>query len=239
MNLSELKEIFLNFFFPSICFSCKKDIPYNHKHPLCPKCVSELFYISKPYCEICGIFLENGGRLCYNCFHKKEKYNFEFSRSVFMYNKSISSIILAYKYGRIKWLYKWLSFIIIERFRFYDEFKEYNAITYVPLSRIKEFKRGFNQTQLIADKLSRHYNLPLINSLIKIKETKNQVALNQEERKKNLVGSFIVRVPDDVKNKNIIVIDDVATTMSTLNEVSKTLRNAGAKRVCCYTVAKE
>lgn len=157
-----------------------------------------------------------------------------------MYNKEISSIIIAYKYGKYDWLYKWISRKMIDKLKDYDEFKDYNFITYVPISKKKLKKRGFNQSELIARDISNETGLILIkNSVIKVKEGESQVNLNAKEREENVKDSFNVIKPELIHGKNIIIIDDVATTMSTLNELAGVLKEAGAKKIACYTLARE
>ncbi len=157
-----------------------------------------------------------------------------------MYNKEISSIIIAYKYGKYDWLYKWISRKMIDKLKDYDEFKDYNFITYVPISKKKLKKRGFNQSELIARDISNETGLSLIkDAVIKIKEGKSQVDLNAKEREENVKDSFNVIKPELIHGKNIIIIDDVATTMSTLNELAGVLKEAGAKKIACYTLARE
>lgn len=157
-----------------------------------------------------------------------------------MYNKEISSIIIAYKYGKCDWLYKWISRKMIDKLKDYDEFKDYNFITYVPISKKKLKKRGFNQSELIARDISNETGLSLIkDAVIKIKEGKSQVDLNAKEREENVKNSFKVIKPDVIEGKDIIIIDDVATTMSTLNELAGVLKEAGAKKIACYTLARE
>ncbi|MCX7647212.1 MAG: ComF family protein [Elusimicrobiales bacterium] len=239
MFLKEVKETLLHFLFPPVCFSCERDIPQGEKDILCIQCLSNLIYIKPLYCKLCGIKID-GGEVCYHCRKRDKKYKFEFSRSVFMYNKEISSIIIAYKYGKCDWLYKWISRKMIDKLKDYDEFKDYNFITYVPISKKKLKKRGFNQSELIARDISNETGLSLIkDAVIKIKEGKSQVDLNAKEREENVKNSFKVIKPDVIEGKDIIIIDDVATTMSTLNELAGVLKEAGAKKIACYTLARE
>lgn len=239
MFLKEVKETLLHFLFPPVCFSCEMDIPQGQKDILCAKCLSNLIYINPLYCKICGIKID-GGDVCYHCRKRDKKYKFEFSRSVFMYNKEISSIIIAYKYGKKDWLSKWISRKMIDKFKDYEEFKEYNFITYVPISKKKLKKRGFNQSELIARDISNETGLGLIkDAVIKIKEGKSQVDLKAKEREENVKDSFKVIKPEIIKDKNIIIIDDVSTTMSTLNELAGVLKESGAQKIACYTAARE
>ena len=112
----------------------------------------------------------------------------------------------------------------------------------IPLSPKRYRERGFNQAELICKKLieiDQDENFRLEeNVLIKIKNTEHQVRIqDRRARLKNLIGSFAVKNEALVKNKNIILIDDVTTTGATLNEARKTLKQAGARKIIAFTIA--
>jgi len=112
----------------------------------------------------------------------------------------------------------------------------------VPLSKSRMRERGFNQAELICNnitKLDEGKNLTLLkNVLIKIKGTKHQARIeNRRERLKNIIGSFSLVNSELIKNRNIILIDDVITTGATLFEARKVLKRGGARKVIAFTVA--
>ncbi len=106
------------------------------------------------------------------------------------------------------------------------------------LDRLKE--RGFNQSELIAEIFCRKTNVALkTDNLKRIKATKNQAELkNAEERKENIENCFELARPEEIKNKNIVLIDDVFTTGSTVGEAVKTLKKAGANKIIAFVFAK-
>lgn len=118
----------------------------------------------------------------------------------------------------------------------------------IPLSKQRYRERGYNQAELICKKLMtlnmksdlRHgvdYELET-NILIKHRETAHQARIkNRTERLKNLSGSFSIKTPEKIKNRNIILIDDITTTGATLNEARKTLKKAGARKIIAFAVA--
>jgi len=124
----------------------------------------------------------------------------------------------------------------------------------IPLSPKRYHERGYNQAELICKELikindlresvddpylSHGVNMKLEkNILIKIKETEHQARIkNRNERLKNLIGSFAIKNSELIKNRNVILIDDIITTGATLNEARKTLKQAGARKVIAFTVA--
>ena len=99
-------------------------------------------------------------------------------------------------------------------------------------------KRGFNQCEIIARKLGEKLDLPVYSDIVKIKNTKEQKALSKEERFINIKGAFKVKNSNNIKNKKIILIDDVITTGATLLECEKVLKENGVKEIKILTVAK-
>jgi ComF family protein len=111
----------------------------------------------------------------------------------------------------------------------------------LPLHKNRKRIRGFNQAELIAvGFISAVSSSRLIlepNLLVRTKNTKPQVELSGEERRQNIVGAFAVSDPNVVKNKTILLVDDVKTTGATLEEAARVLKEAGAKRVWAMTAA--
>jgi ComF family protein len=112
----------------------------------------------------------------------------------------------------------------------------------IPLSKARMWERGFNQAELICKELialDENKNFKLENGvLIKTNDTKHQARIeNRAERLRNIVGSFSAQNVEQIKNKNIILIDDVTTTGATLREAKKILEQNGARKVIAFTVA--
>jgi competence protein ComFC len=112
----------------------------------------------------------------------------------------------------------------------------------IPLSKGRYRERGYNQVELICEqlvKLDNNVNFILENNvLVKPKDTEHQARIkNRKERLKNIIGSFSTKNENLVKNKNIILIDDILTTGATLTEAKKALKKAGAKKIIAFTIA--
>jgi competence protein ComFC len=117
--------------------------------------------------------------------------------------------------------------------------QEYILVT-IPLSRKSLHKRGYNQSEIIAKDIASRSDGGLIvkNLLKKVRETPTQHSIkNRNERLKNLRDAFVVTDLELVKGKNIILIDDITTTNTTLVEAKRVLKNAKAKSVLAFTVA--
>jgi len=108
-----------------------------------------------------------------------------------------------------------------------------DVVVPVPLHRSRERVRGFNQAELIAVRTG----LPVLNRVLRRrKNTPSQTGLTRSERKRNLAGAFELR--GDVRGRKMILVDDVYTTGSTMNEIARTLKRGGAERVEVLTVAR-
>lgn len=109
----------------------------------------------------------------------------------------------------------------------------------IPISRTRSRERGYNQSELIGSSVSVLFGFPVIkNCLIKSRHTRKQgISKSKEERMVNITDSFSVSHPEYIKDKSVIIIDDITTTGSTLVEARNILLAAGASRVTAWTVA--
>jgi ComF family protein len=109
----------------------------------------------------------------------------------------------------------------------------------VPLHIKRLRQRGFNQSLLLAHRMSVRYEMQLsYDNLIRVRPTRPQVELRGDERIKNVEGAFALRRPDQVRGKRIILVDDVFTTGATMNECASVLKNAEASQVTAFTLAR-
>ncbi len=116
---------------------------------------------------------------------------------------------------------------------------ENTVITYVPMWPKKERLRGFNQAELIAQKMSRLLSLAKQPILEKVRDNRTQVGLGPKEREENVKGAFRCVIPDVTHCRNVLVVDDVYTTGATAKECVKVLREAGVKNVWVFTLARK
>ncbi len=114
-----------------------------------------------------------------------------------------------------------------------------DCVVFVPMHPVKKFIRGYNQTEILAREFSKLSGLPVIKALKKNKLTAAQHNLSADDRRKNIVGtfSFNQKKRPKIEGKNIILIDDIMTTRSTMNECSTVLKNNGAENVDAVSIA--
>lgn len=188
--------------------------------------------------EICISCLEEGYvGLCPKCLKNiKRIRNVNNSYSYGYYVGSLKDLILSFKYKENYLAAEILGGFLCQTIK--DNNIEYDVILYVPLSKKSKKKRGFNQCQILANKVSEKYNIPISKSLVKIRETREQKILSKEDRKSNIADAFDIINANEILNKNVLLIDDVATTGVTGLECEKVLIRYGAKKVSILTVAQ-
>ena len=114
---------------------------------------------------------------------------------------------------------------------------EDTTITFVPMFRKKEKRRGFNQAEIIAKKVGEMTGSNVLSLLEKIKDTPSQTKLDKEERLKNIMGSF-KRKEGIICNSNVLLVDDVWTSGATMKECARVLKKSGVKRIFGFTLAR-
>jgi ComF family protein len=116
--------------------------------------------------------------------------------------------------------------------------REIDLIVPIPLHPRRLRQRGFNQSQLLANAVSKYFGVPEKESLLRIRDTKPPFDLSRKERLLNIVGAFKVSNPSFVSNKRVLLVDDIYTTGATMTEGIKVLKAAGAKRIEILTMAR-
>ncbi len=205
---------------------------------LCCKCWGTLIFVNKPYCSKCGklftvdIF-EN--MICGWCLKHKPKYKYQ--RVLMKFNLSAKILIHKFKYYDTFHYGKYFAKIMYIR---YLKNIEFDVIVPTPMHKKRRVFRQYNQIQVLGNYLAKISKKPLINtSLLKSKNTKQQSILGKKARMSNLSGSFYVKDMYLIKNKCVLLVDDVITTGSTIKNCTEVLLKNGAKEVIvlalCYT----
>jgi len=234
--LSLTKEFILDLLFPKFCLNCGKEENY-----LCDNCFSLIDILERQYCPFCNspkVVIDN--KTCSFCKRTKNLTGLYCAASY--ENFIIKKLVNQFKYGScIKELSKPLSFLITAHFNALGvKFTKAHIILIpVPLYKKKQKQRGFNQAEEIGKNLSEYLKIPILNNvLIKTKQTLSQIELKKDQRKENIKGVFSVQYPELIKNQKILLIDDIFTTGSTMEECAKVLKEKGAKKVWGVVVAR-
>jgi len=236
------KEIFekiLDFLFPRFCVGCGKEGGF-----VCEECLNKIREeeLRCPYCgkvnfsgEFCGPHKRHSsikGLIFYTFFDKKDD------------SKIIPKILYGFKYEGLRGLGEILALYMSKKLQKHFLFKKKDKIIIVPLPLFffKKLKRGFNQTEILSKYIASRLGLKNKKIIFKVKNTKPQVFLSKEERKINVKNAFVLNPkiePSEIKDKIIILIDDVYTTGSTLNSAAREIKRLRPSEIWGLVFAKE
>lgn len=235
--LIKFKNLILDILFPALCLHCQKQLSGRDKNNgICNDCLSKIAIHATLFCPVCRNRLPENKKIC----HRDCKY---LLASATNYDDIIKSIIHAFKYKKWSHLQYPLKDIVntyLDNLKFQNTDFTYYLIIPIPLHKNRQQERGFNQAELIAKIISEKLNLNLeINNLIRFKETKSQVEIKDwEQRRNNLNNSFKILNPAKIAGKNIIIVDDVYTSGSTINEAVKVLKESQVNKIIAFVIAK-
>ncbi|MBI3335037.1 MAG: ComF family protein [Candidatus Portnoybacteria bacterium] len=243
----KITKFVLDLFFPVFCLACQKEGRY-----LCERCtgfVGEASFIC-PVCET-STFTGETHEAC------KGRYTLDGLIGVWEYEGVIKQLLLRIKYGGVAHAAQetielafrtatkdtarfspFLSFLLAQD----------TALTFVPMWKRKERKRGYNQAALMAKEIAVISAHSVASLLQKTKDTKAQTELGKEERLQNVRGTFrfnaqysnpnTEKIPNFLMPKNVVLVDDVWTTGATMKECCKVLKKAGVEQVWGFTLAR-
>ena len=210
----------MNLIYPPKCGICRKIC----KESLCKKCEKKLE--SNTIWEI------------------KENQNpyifFEELISIFKYEGIIRDKIIDYKFNEKSYLYKTFTIFLLKNKKIFEKIQSYDTIIPVPISEKRKKTRGYNQSLLISREISKKTGIKLQEkNLIKIKNTIEQSKLDKEEREKNVQNVYQIKNEEILKNKKILLLDDIYTTGNTVNSCCKILKKAKPKKIGVIVIAKD
>ncbi len=220
--------------FPPLCPVCREGLADDG---LCAECVKTIRWIERPFCPVCGIPFSAGTdqHRCAECIKKRQP--FERARSAIYYEGAGLKAIRRFKYRYDMTVEDSLRRFITYGLALLDT-EGFDLMVPVPLHPKRLRERGFNQALLIARMLSGHTGIRVEpQALRRVKYTSPQVALEEKERLVNVRDAFMVEDEGLVRNKKVLLVDDVMTTGATIRECAGTLKRAGA-RVYALTVAR-
>ncbi|MBV4418332.1 ComF family protein [Clostridium tyrobutyricum] len=209
-------------------------------------CLLSIVYCGDETCLLCECDLYSDKSICDSCRksimvceckNQLEYQNIKFDfYSASYYSGSIKELI-----GKLKYKNSFKSGEVIAEYM-YDVIKKNNIvfdiITYVPMTKKDEKRRGYNQSKYLASILKGYLKKPVICCIQKKRSTKDQIGLSKEERWNNIKGSFKIVNKEMIKNKNILLVDDVITTGATAFYCALELKNNGSDKVTILTGAK-
>ncbi|NPA94618.1 MAG: ComF family protein [Thermodesulfobacteria bacterium] len=234
----------LDLAFPPLCPVCSSPLPIPSSNLLCPACLAHVKAIRGPICTRCGIPFETSkgpDHLCWRCIDQTG--GLDWTRSLFEYHSTVSTLIKGLKFLGDKSCLKaltWISRPVLNESlaRLSLKIHEGTCIIPVPLHPSRLRDRTFNQSLLLARKLFPGFQVK--NHLVmRVRNNPPQTGLSAKLRRQNVKGVFAVSSKKSMENySRFIIVDDVMTTGSTLEEMARVLKREGAQNVGAITVAR-
>ena len=213
----------LELIYPRFCPICGRGLESPNKLPLCEICHREIRLNTLPSCVS----------------REKSAWYFDVSHSVAIYEGVMRECIHKFKYNGNLALEKLFADLMADFAKKHMDLNRFDCIIPVPLHHVKLRERTFNQAAILARSISRKFKVACIGSnLVRVVSGKSQIALSRSRRAKDIEGAFKVRNSRLLKDKSVLLIDDVFTTGATVNECSKVLKRAGAAYIEVLTLAR-
>ena len=227
-----MRDLFLN----QRCLLCASH--KGGKLSLCDACLDDLPWHDAPHCPQCGLL--SNSLLCGNCLNATP--SFDATLALFTYDYPLDRLLQHYKYQESLSLANTFASLWLDKHPTniagsQDKIPEIDLIIPMPMHKDRLQQRGFNQALEIARLISKHRQIKLdYNSCKRTRLTPPQASLPLKERIKNIQGVF--QCDQNLQGLNIALVDDVMTTGASLNELAKTLKQAGAAHVECWVIAR-
>ncbi len=233
-KIIKIKERILDLVFPRRCVVCDEPTD-DPKKGVCRACRSKIVYIKDPFCMKCGKQLkQKNTEYCEDC--QKRRHLWVQGTSLYDYG-SMADSIFRFKYSGRQEYAEFYGYDMYRQKKSWLRAVQPDALVPVPIHAARKRRRGYNQAQLIAEVLSRHCDIPVCNELItRVKKTKPQKNLTEQERQNNLKKAFKI-LQNDVKLSTIVIIDDIYTTGSTIDAMTEILYSSGIGRIYHMTLA--
>ena len=244
-----LAESLFSVLFPSDCRICGEPLLNISRLPVCPECVATIVPIQGKVCSICGERVlssyaeadEDGLLRCPVCRRVRRP----FARAVAYgsYDDALRELVHLLKYNGVRPAAAVLGRLLADAIaRLEPVFTQKPVLLIpVPLFKGRRHQRGFNQAELIARNALKILGGPLElrnDILLRSRDTHSQIGLTSHQRRENLRGAFAVAGAEEITGREILLVDDVYTTGTTVTECAKVLRRAGAAQVWVATVAR-
>lgn len=231
----------INLFFPLSCQVCgEKTRPPDEN--ICAGCMKKIKKRLPPFCVKCGKKLSGEPEmkeLCSDC--KKDAVYFDKALSVFYYDREIKKLVHDFKYKKITSPLKEFARSTVDFMKEHGMAKDLDLVLSVPMHRSRLFKREINPSHILAENIAKILRVQYSDGVLKKTiNTLPQSSLPREKRIKNIKKSFSLQKKkiSHIKDKNILLVDDLFTTGSTVNECARILKEARSNQVEIITLAR-
>ncbi|OGM94239.1 hypothetical protein A2524_01030 [Candidatus Wolfebacteria bacterium RIFOXYD12_FULL_48_21] len=240
--LFRISRYALDILFPPLCAYCEAYLN-DETAPLCNMCLATIVKQTALICPICNARMADNKNICTHGKSKRDQYPYLLGAATHYADPIIRACIHQCKYEKVHSLAPVFATLLVEYINALDPkprlLSASPIVVPIPLHMHKERNRGFNQSALIARSFARTIQLPYDELLIKLIDNDPQAQTKKRiARLARMHGAFAVPRLAAVRNKTIILIDDVSTSGATLSEAARTLKQAGAKKIFALVVAK-
>lgn len=238
--LGEILDVLL----PRVCPFCRRAAP-DGLDPFCAACIESFESFSPPFCSLCGAPIpatacDPESLVCTTCLHCSRSPRTAFRvRCVGAYHGNLRDALLRLKYGREILLGPALGKWMLSRFRVLFPLDAFDLILPVPLHPARLRSREFNQSVLLAKPLAKALSIPLaLEAVLRVRDTPSQSLYRRGDRRKNLAGAFRIAEPQLVRNRSVLLVDDVFTTGATAEALATLLLDTSATAVSVLCLAR-
>lgn len=225
----------LDLILPSACESCRSPVAWNTGVPsLCPPCRAAVALPTAGHCPLCDSRTPARDWLCASC--RLRPPSFDSLHALWLYQPPIDAVLRAFKFSRRSTLAPHLADRLAQRFDY--ELGTTDAIVPLPLHWRRRWWRGYDQADLLAREVATRAGRPYLAALRRRHATRPQSMLPRAERRLNLKGAFAIRSGMRTVPRCVALIDDVATTGSSLDAASHELKAAGIDQVKAFVLAR-
>lgn len=221
--VSLLRDV-IDLCYPHLCALCKAAC--DEASFLCPLCDLALHQLqAHPACEGCGAPLATREAPCPFCQSRGVRH-YRCLLRLGTFSAPLKDLIHRMKYNRQWALAELLATRLLAHKGVRDLLDSADVLVPVPLHFLRQFRRGFNQAEIIARQLSKDSGKPVVRPISRVRHTESQTQLTRQKRMQNVRDAFRLNHPETIRGKHLVVIDDVMTTGATLQTVARTLRRA-------------
>lgn len=225
--------------YPHNCLLCHHYLnSYQKTLPLCSNCFNTIEFNHPPFCQKCSRHLSDAHQtLCGDCLRKDFRFDYAFSPC--FYNETMRKLLHIFKYGNKTSLRHCFIEIVFSFLKNRPvSLDSIDLVIPIPLHPVRLRERGYNQSSLLAEGLAQKLELPICRqNLIRARHTQNQARVPPKNRFTNIEGAFRIKHPAKIKDKSVLLVDDLLTSGTTVSEAARVLKEAGARRVDVLTLA--
>ena len=224
MSNNKLKNLLLDYFLPSYCFNCK--LPTERGKVICDECYSQIEFTPEKSCIKCGLSDKN-------CRCKFSVFHFNFMAAPFFNDGVAKKGLYAVKFLNNSILTDFYAEHMVKCFAERTDERNFSLVTYVPSNLLKIYKRGYNQSYLLAEKVADMMSLP-------VKSTLKRRIFSHTQHKRSKMDERFENAYMSYKSINkvsgrVLLIDDIQTAGASLDACARELLKAGADEVYCLT----